>query len=240
MWMAQNNAVPEACDCAKKWVSIGLSASKHFKVCNLHTVKALNILLCILQRYFALLKLGYSPEEKKIEQNGRFLLDTPGYDLCHHMYFYFRSARHTSSEDILENVLFSAPVLSKPSLSPARRIHPSTSNSSTPSKSPSTKNGPTDFDAVDQVFYQFLYNNNTRQQTEARDNLRCPWCALNCRRLYSLLKHLTTCHSRFLFTYVVRILLAHYRMSIQKKNDNQTFSINIFELIWICFRIIKL
>ena len=24
MWMAQNNAVPEACDCAKKWVSIGL------------------------------------------------------------------------------------------------------------------------------------------------------------------------------------------------------------------------
>ena len=25
MWMAQNNAVPEACDCAKKWVTIGLS-----------------------------------------------------------------------------------------------------------------------------------------------------------------------------------------------------------------------
>ena len=24
MWMAQNNAVPEACDCAKKWVTIGL------------------------------------------------------------------------------------------------------------------------------------------------------------------------------------------------------------------------
>ena len=25
MWMAQNNAVPEACDCAKKWVTIGLN-----------------------------------------------------------------------------------------------------------------------------------------------------------------------------------------------------------------------
>ena len=24
--MAQNNAVPEACDCAKKWVSIGLTS----------------------------------------------------------------------------------------------------------------------------------------------------------------------------------------------------------------------
>ena len=24
--MAQNNAVPEACDCAKKWVSIGLKS----------------------------------------------------------------------------------------------------------------------------------------------------------------------------------------------------------------------
>ena len=27
--MAQNNAVPEACDCAKKWVSIGLIESIH-------------------------------------------------------------------------------------------------------------------------------------------------------------------------------------------------------------------
>ena len=29
MWMAQNNAVPEACDCAKKWVSIGLNEEKN-------------------------------------------------------------------------------------------------------------------------------------------------------------------------------------------------------------------
>ena len=52
---------------------------------------------------------------------------------------------------------------------------------------------------------QFLYNNNTRQQTEARDDLHCPWCTLNCRRLYSLLKHLKLSHSRFVFNYVVRV-----------------------------------
>ncbi|CAI5679987.1 unnamed protein product [Oreochromis niloticus] len=54
------------------------------------------------------------------------------------------------------------------------------------------------------IFYQFLYNNNTRQQTEARDDLHCPWCTLNCSKLYSLLKHLKLSHSRFIFNYVVR------------------------------------
>lgn len=54
------------------------------------------------------------------------------------------------------------------------------------------------------VDLQFQYNNNTRQQTEARDDLHCPWCTLNCRRLYSLLKHLKLSHSRFNFNYVVR------------------------------------
>ncbi|KPP69909.1 polycomb protein SUZ12-like [Scleropages formosus] len=53
------------------------------------------------------------------------------------------------------------------------------------------------------IFYQFLYNNNTRQQTEARDDVHCPWCTLNCRKLYSLLKHLKLSHSRFIFNYVV-------------------------------------
>lgn len=52
------------------------------------------------------------------------------------------------------------------------------------------------------IFYQFLYNNNTRQQTEARDDLHCPWCSVNCLHLYCLLKHLKLCHSRFIFTYV--------------------------------------
>ena len=53
------------------------------------------------------------------------------------------------------------------------------------------------------IVYQFLYNNNTRQQTEAREDLHCPWCTLNCMELYALLKHLKLSHPRFLFTYVV-------------------------------------
>ena len=54
------------------------------------------------------------------------------------------------------------------------------------------------------IVYQFLYNNNSRQQTEAREDLHCPWCSLNCMDLYALLKHLKLSHPRFLFTYVVR------------------------------------
>lgn len=60
------------------------------------------------------------------------------------------------------------------------------------------------------VYYQFLYNNNLRQQTEARDNLRCPWCSINCMELYGLLKHLTLSHSRFNFTLVVSRLFLLY------------------------------
>ncbi|XP_050675164.1 polycomb protein suz12-B [Leptidea sinapis] len=52
-----------------------------------------------------------------------------------------------------------------------------------------------------QIIYQFLYNNNSRQQTEGCDDLHCPWCSLDCGTLYSLLKHLKLCHSRFNFTY---------------------------------------
>lgn len=52
------------------------------------------------------------------------------------------------------------------------------------------------------VLYQFVYNNNSRQQTEARQDFYCPWCTLNCMALYSLLKHLKLSHARFNFTYV--------------------------------------
>ena len=51
------------------------------------------------------------------------------------------------------------------------------------------------------VYYQFLFQNNSRQITEARGDLRCPWCFVDCRRMYSLLKHLKLCHSRFNFNY---------------------------------------
>lgn len=52
-----------------------------------------------------------------------------------------------------------------------------------------------------QIVYNFLYSNNTRQQTEYTQEVICPWCSLDCMRLYSLLKHLKLCHARFNFTY---------------------------------------
>ncbi|XP_061086829.1 polycomb protein suz12-B isoform X2 [Conger conger] len=69
------------------------------------------------------------------------------------------------------------------------------------------------------IFYQFLYNNNTRQQTEARDDLHCPWCTLNCRQLYSLLKHLKLSHSRFIFNYVPHAKGARIDVSINECYD---------------------
>uniref|UniRef100_A0A8C2J1R2 SUZ12 polycomb repressive complex 2 subunit a n=1 Tax=Cyprinus carpio TaxID=7962 RepID=A0A8C2J1R2_CYPCA len=69
------------------------------------------------------------------------------------------------------------------------------------------------------VYYQFLYNNNTRQQTEARDDLHCPWCTLNCRKLYSLLKHLKLSHSRFIFIYVPHPKGARIDVSINECYD---------------------
>ena len=56
------------------------------------------------------------------------------------------------------------------------------------------------------VFYQFIYNNNTRQQTEAREDFFCPWCSIDCHKLYTLLKHLKLCHGRFVFTYAVSLV----------------------------------
>uniref|UniRef100_A0A8C5G8H3 Polycomb protein suz12-B-like n=1 Tax=Gouania willdenowi TaxID=441366 RepID=A0A8C5G8H3_GOUWI len=69
------------------------------------------------------------------------------------------------------------------------------------------------------IFYQFQYNNNTRQQTEARDDVHCPWCTLNCRKLYSLLKHLKLSHSRFIFNYVPHPKGAKIEVSINKCYD---------------------
>uniref|UniRef100_A0A671X3J9 SUZ12 polycomb repressive complex 2 subunit a n=1 Tax=Sparus aurata TaxID=8175 RepID=A0A671X3J9_SPAAU len=69
------------------------------------------------------------------------------------------------------------------------------------------------------IFYQFQYNNNTRQQTEARDDLHCPWCTLNCRKLYSLIKHLKLSHSRFIFNYVPHPKGAKIEVSINDSYD---------------------
>ncbi|XP_042249226.1 polycomb protein suz12-B-like [Thunnus maccoyii] len=69
------------------------------------------------------------------------------------------------------------------------------------------------------IFYQFQYNHNTRQQTEARDDLHCPWCTLNCRKLYSLVKHLKLSHSRFIFNYVPHPKGAKIEVSINESYD---------------------
>uniref|UniRef100_A0A336L0Z7 CSON001913 protein n=1 Tax=Culicoides sonorensis TaxID=179676 RepID=A0A336L0Z7_CULSO len=52
------------------------------------------------------------------------------------------------------------------------------------------------------IIYHFVYNNNSRQQTEDSSDFHCPWCSLNCQNMYALLKHLKLCHARFVFTYV--------------------------------------
>lgn len=49
------------------------------------------------------------------------------------------------------------------------------------------------------IVYQFIYNSNSRQQTETCADFHCPWCSINCIDLYPLLKHLKLCHSRFNF-----------------------------------------
>ncbi|XP_060067488.1 polycomb protein SUZ12-like [Ylistrum balloti] len=69
------------------------------------------------------------------------------------------------------------------------------------------------------MFYQFLYNNNSRQQTEAKDDLHCPWCSLNCMQLYNLFKHLRLCHARFNFIYVPHPKGAMVDVSINERYD---------------------
>ncbi|KAI4471537.1 polycomb group protein [Holotrichia oblita] len=70
-----------------------------------------------------------------------------------------------------------------------------------------------------QIIYQFVYNNNSRQQTEACEDLHCPWCSLNCNELYILLKHLKLCHSRFTFTYVPISVGARIDVAINELYD---------------------
>ena len=69
------------------------------------------------------------------------------------------------------------------------------------------------------VTYQFLFNNNTRQQTKPQNDLCCPWCSLNCQKLYSLVKHLKLCHNRFTFTYVADTRCARIDVAINESYD---------------------
>lgn len=70
-----------------------------------------------------------------------------------------------------------------------------------------------------QIIYQFIYNNNSRQQTEACEDFHCPWCSMNCNQLYTLLKHLKLCHARFTFTYVPISLGARIDVAINELYD---------------------
>ncbi|XP_077980305.1 polycomb protein suz12-like [Glandiceps talaboti] len=124
----------------------------------------------------------------------------------------------------------------------SRQLHTSPNKSYSSSSNQTMHNGPQDGDSSDRdkdlaavekcrreltlepkkkqrIFYQFLYNNNTRQQTEARDDLHCPWCSLNCMELYSLLKHLKLSHSRFTFKYVPHPKGARIDVSINERYD---------------------
>ena len=56
----------------------------------------------------------------------------------------------------------------------------------------------------EKLVFNFLYSNNTLQQTESHGEMRCPWCSLRCGSLYSLLKHMSLSHPRFQYTYTVR------------------------------------
>ncbi|XP_013068397.2 polycomb protein suz12-like isoform X2 [Biomphalaria glabrata] len=69
------------------------------------------------------------------------------------------------------------------------------------------------------VFYQFTHNDCTQQETEARDDLRCPWCCLSCQQLYSLLKHLRLCHSRFNFLFIPHPKGARIDVSLNERYD---------------------
>lgn len=57
-------------------------------------------------------------------------------------------------------------------------------------------------DPTKSFYFQFVVNNSIKQRLGERMDFTCPWCSINCMRLYSLMKHLKLCHARFLFQYV--------------------------------------
>ncbi|KAF0294463.1 Polycomb protein suz12 [Amphibalanus amphitrite] len=70
------------------------------------------------------------------------------------------------------------------------------------------------------ILYQFIYGPAARQQTEARQDLLCPWCCLDCGKLYPLLKHLQLCHARFTFCYTPFARGARIDVSLNESYDS--------------------
>lgn len=54
----------------------------------------------------------------------------------------------------------------------------------------------------ERYIFQFVVNQTIKQRMEERTDFVCPWCSVNCMRIYSLMKHLKLCHARFAFQYI--------------------------------------
>ena len=70
--------------------------------------------------------------------------------------------------------------------------------------SPSSIVAPYTVPRKSKIVFNYLYSENGLQKTESQAGLVCPWCCLSCGKIYSLLKHMSVCHPRFHFTYMVR------------------------------------
>ncbi|RDD43993.1 Polycomb protein suz12 [Trichoplax sp. H2] len=69
-------------------------------------------------------------------------------------------------------------------------------------KNPTSPDGKRQLAKREKVYFQFVYSNYKKQQTESRNDYYCPWCQVDCVILYCLLKHLRLCHARFSFIYM--------------------------------------
>ena len=56
------------------------------------------------------------------------------------------------------------------------------------------------------VIYNFVYSNDSVQQTECERSLSCPWCHDNFLAVHSLLYHLSLCHPYFSFSCSVLLI----------------------------------
>lgn len=123
---------------------------------------------------------------------------------------------HSCCSFILWHYLFVfSNVRPKPYVASANTQPPEKTSSRTSSNCSLEKNPVNGAEEPTVVRYQFLYNSSRRQQTETRNDFRCPWCSLHCLQLPALLKHLRLCHSRFNFSHVVRI--SFYSVLSEKK-----------------------
>jgi len=64
------------------------------------------------------------------------------------------------------------------------------------------------YSGAPKIIFNYIYSESGLQKTESHSGeIRCPWCNLSCLKIYSLLKHMSVCHPRFHFTYLVSCLL---------------------------------